>query len=250
MLETLCTDCARSSTKMGGALRWGKWAYRIALALYWLGALLGYGPGSGKLSWVVDFEIWFTNRFHTPDPIMFAFVSGLILSTWLIPDVWKWARRHLPITTRAKLSVSGPHLHKDPAYKSQNHWRMTVHNNGPAAAENVRLKLTTIAPRPKYPPWQADYPYPVVRVGSTADAPAYQINPDDGDNYEIVCGWKSGSAEFFTNLDTKASRSPIRIEADERWTLSYELTAKNADPMQFTLRMFVEGDEVQVVKEA
>jgi len=73
-------------------LPWIKWCWRIALALYWIAALLGYGPGAG-MTWLGDLETWL--RLQVPDPIVFAFVSGLILSAWIIPDVWKWSKKYL-----------------------------------------------------------------------------------------------------------------------------------------------------------
>ncbi len=47
------------------------------------------------MSWLVDIETWLTNR--VPDPILFAFITGLLFSTWLVPDLWPVAKRHLGI---------------------------------------------------------------------------------------------------------------------------------------------------------
>ena len=71
---------------MNGRFNWLIWIWRAALAIYWLAALLGYGSRASIMGWIVGPETWLTNR--VPDPIMFAFVTGLIISTWLVPSVW------------------------------------------------------------------------------------------------------------------------------------------------------------------
>lgn len=157
--------------------------------------------------------------------------------------------------TRAILSLSGPRLLKDPRYQSKNRWRMKVHNGGSVAARNVQMKLRSGATQPKDPAWSADYPYPVYRAGAIINAPEYinaaghQINPKDDEYYEIICGWKSEAGQFFTTLNTKGGgHNQIQIGSDERWRLRYEVTAENADPLHFTLQIFVESDEVKVVR--
>ena len=111
------------------------------------------------------------------------------------------------------------------------------------------MKLQSGNPAPKDARWSADYPYPVFSVGSVADSMPPQINPTDVQDYEITCGWKNAGTQFITTLNTKNStNNTILIEPDERWKLSYEVTAANADPVKFALELFVEGDDVKVVR--
>lgn len=144
--------------------------------------------------------------------------------------------------TRAIMSVSGPDLNY---YHPRNRWRMRVHNRGPAVAANVRMKLLQISPKPRYSPWQADYPYPVAIVGLTIDAPECRINPNDDAHYQVATGWQSGGGDYFTSIDTRTNE-PTRLELDERWTLSYEVTAGNAEAIAFSLRMFIENGQVKL----
>ena len=148
---------------------------------------------------------------------------------------------------RATLTVSGPHIFKDPNYLNQLRWRMKVHNSGPAAADNVQMKLKHGILEPKDPTWGADYPYPVIRVGSTIDAPEHKINPNDAENYEIICGWKSNSGSFFAMFDSR-SHSQIQFQPGERWEFLYEATSSNAQTIGFTLQIFIETDEVKVIR--
>ena len=53
------------------------------------------------MSGLVSFEVLLTN--HVPDPILFAFVTGLLISTVLIPEVWKRLRPHLEGPPKSKI---------------------------------------------------------------------------------------------------------------------------------------------------
>lgn len=73
------------------AFKIASWVWRIGIAAIWLSTFLGFpGPGMG---WLVDAEVWLTNR--VPDPILFAFLTGLLLSSWVVPAAWKILRRHI-----------------------------------------------------------------------------------------------------------------------------------------------------------
>ena len=78
---------------MGKVLFWANWVYRLGIGGSWLAMLLGYNFAGRPMNWLVSAEEWLTNR--TPDPIMFAFLTGLLLSTWVVPDIWKYAKRHI-----------------------------------------------------------------------------------------------------------------------------------------------------------
>ncbi|HEV2549830.1 MAG TPA: hypothetical protein VGU20_21130 [Stellaceae bacterium] len=181
-----------------------------------------------------------------------AFIlSAIVVVRLAFAPYWIYKEQESQIAAlrseRARLSESGPFPFRDSQYKNSTSWRINVHNGGPATADNVRVKLCSITPRPKS--WHPDCPYNVLAVGSAPDAGGSLINPNDSENYELVRGWKTESGElFFTNLDTRAGR-PIQIERGERWTLSYELNATNAvHPLKFTMGVFIEGDDVKVVR--
>jgi hypothetical protein len=156
----------------------------------------------------------------------------------------------------AVLSISGPHLLRDRNYKNKNQWRVTVHNAGPAAARNVQMKLRSGAEEPKDPRWSGDYPYPVSRVGTITNDPGHinvpgqQINANDDEMYEIVCGWETERGhQFFTDINTKGGgHNQIQINSNERWKLSYEVTAENASPIKFDLEIFIENDGVKAIR--
>jgi hypothetical protein len=154
---------------------------------------------------------------------------------------------------RTALSITGPDLFKDHKFRNKNHWRMTVHNAGPAAARNVQVKLRSGTPGPKDSNWAGDFPYAVYPVGTITNDPGQinavgrQINTNDDQSYEIACGWRSESGPFYTDINTKGGgHNIVRIDSDERWKLSYEVTAENALPIRFILELFIEDDEVKV----
>jgi hypothetical protein len=146
------------------------------------------------------------------------------------------------------LAVSGPHYLKESLYKDQNRWRIKIRNSGRVAATNPNMKLRSSRAGPKDPSWSADYPYPIVRVGHTLDEPAYQINPGDDEDFEVVLGWRNEAGQFFTQLSPKGSNRPILIEPNERWEFSYDVTATNAPTIVFTLQVFVEANEIKVAR--
>jgi hypothetical protein len=155
--------------------------------------------------------------------------------------------------TQPKLTISGPHLHNDRRFQNKKHWRMKVHNAGPAAVRNVLMKLRSGAPEPRDSNWTGDYPYAVYPVGTIKNDPGQissigrQINRNDDEGYEITCCWKAESGQFFTDINTKGGgHNTIQINLDERWKLSYEVTAENAAPTRFVLEIFIEDDEVTV----
>jgi hypothetical protein len=127
---------------------------------------------------------------------------------------------------------------------------MTVRNSGPVRAGNVQMRLRDIEPRPRYATWLADYPYSVSRVGVTGHAEC-KINPNDDETYEVIAGWRNQEGTIFTEgLDTKTTshKNHISIEPDECWELKYEVTAENADPVNFSLIMRLVNNAVVVRK--
>jgi hypothetical protein len=118
---------------------------------------------------------------------------------------------------------------------------MKVHNEGPAAAVNVQMRLCEIYPRPKYRPWGADYKYPVQLVG-IAGNPQFscRINQNDDAVFEIISGWPNNGDFYTRGLDTKTNDNPIHIENDERWVLKYDIISDNATSINFSVEMFVD----------
>jgi hypothetical protein len=131
--------------------------------------------------------------------------------------------------------------------------QLSADNVGPAAARNVQIKLRSGAPEPKDANWTGDYPYAVYPVGTIKNDPGHigsigrQINTNDDERYEITCCWKAESGQFFTDINTKGGgHNNIHINSDERWKLSYEVTAENTSPIRFVLEIFIDDDEVTV----
>jgi hypothetical protein len=147
----------------------------------------------------------------------------------------------------ARLAIKGPRFHQYPPDQSYttSFCRLAVHNRGPATAKNVRMRLLSIEPRPRHSSWLADYPYPVARVAQPVEAAACALDRDADELFQLACGWKNSRGEFMAGLDTKSAfHNPTLIEPDERWQLTYEVTADNAAAVTFLLEMFVDSGGV------
>jgi hypothetical protein len=143
--------------------------------------------------------------------------------------------------------MTGPYLHRDDI---TNHYRMVVENHGGSPAKNVKVLLSNIVPRPRYQPWKADYPYPVQRVGAPGSEHApCQIGPGLQERFEVISGWPNTEGMMFAGgLNTKSENwHPIHIQDDEHWTLTYEVTADNAETRHFSLTARIE-DKVVIVE--
>jgi hypothetical protein len=138
-----------------------------------------------------------------------------------------------------KLKVTGPYIFQD--HLAINHWRMKVHNEGPATAINVQMRLCDIDPRPKYRLWGADYRYPVQLVGIVGNPQfSCRINQNDDAAFEIVSGAPNNGDFYTKGLDTKTRDNPIPIESGERWVLKYDVITDNAKSINFSVEMFVD----------
>ncbi len=153
------------------------------------------------------------------------------VAVFILAVIWLYFSRG---KDRAKLYLSGPHLFREPRSKNENRWSMRVHNRGPAAARHVLVRMQS-ATTPQ-------------RFGRTqTSSPQRQFNPESHEDYEIVRGWETEDGKLNTSLNTKGGgHNDIYIEPDERWRLHYEVTSENADPVHFTLEIFVESNEVKV----
>jgi hypothetical protein len=228
---------------------------RLAGLAWWFGAALWayfwefvrslfYEQGSHMLTPFIH-SVSIDQILHWGPPLAFAGIGAFLF----------WKTRPSGAPQDATLSISGPHRFKESQYKNKNRWRMMVHNAGPAAARNVQMKLRSGAPEPKDSNWTGDYPYVVYPVGTITNDPGHissvarQINANDDERYEITCSWKAESGQFFTDINTKGGgHNNIQINSDERWKLSYEVTAENASPIRVVLEIFIEDDGVKVVR--
>jgi hypothetical protein len=156
-------------------------------------------------------------------------------------------RANAVLNQRATLAVAGPRRNR--ASSEFDKWRVTVHN-GSTPASNVKMRLIGISPRPRSAEWRAEYPYPIVRAEQTLDAPAAELNPGDSEDYDAVpASRSSATGQLSVHLNTKNLSDPrIAIEPDERWELHFEVTARNADAVQFMLVVYVDDGIVQVIR--
>ena len=216
----------------------------------WIAATLGGGGGAMTfLKAAIDgrspLDVWVFAVVVMAALVLIVYLSISILEKYKKSDP---RVKSVPGTgieqTRAVISISGPHILRDTRYKYQSQWRMKIHNAGPATAINPQMKLRSGNPGPNDAGWSADYPYPIARVGHTLDEPEYQINPGDDEDFEVVKGWKSESGQLFVTLSPKNNFRPITILPGERWNFSYQITSKNAPPINFTLQIFVDADEI------
>lgn len=226
---------------------------RLALALLVLAAdavaFLGWSlTVPSALNWVagvaVSLDLWLINNAAYPGLFLLGLIGTTLLAFPELAAGIMWVRSK---TEPPRLRVSGPYLHPD---RAERHYRMIVTNAGGEIAANVQVLLRGIAPRPRHQAWRAEYPYPMSRVTTASgheQAPC-NIGSDREETFEVFAGWKSAEGPMLCgSLDTKADRpSPVPIEEDERWALSYEVVADNARPVGFALEASVEGNTLVV----
>lgn len=92
-----------------------EWAISIGALLLWTTIACGFIPGFAAL---VDGEVWLTN--HATDPILLAFVSGLLLATLAAPSLWadvgSLLKRGVTFFAAQKKHISIPrHVAHEPA---------------------------------------------------------------------------------------------------------------------------------------
>src|SRR3984893_5857738 len=166
-------------------------------------------------------------------------VGSVLLLTLAWSDKWtsKLARLYNLIKgLKTVLEVSGPNFLRD--HLGRDRWRFRVYNHGPATAHNVQMQLRDVDPRPKYDRWQADYPYPVSRVGKTLNEPPSRINIGDEENYEVWT-WLGSDGNHYASIDTRDKVNQTAIESSEVLELEYDVTAENADRVCFSMQMSV-----------
>jgi len=205
--------------------------------------LCGFAKGLlGKLGFAQSFiNLPDACFFGAPTWAPYAAAAGCIVAgiLWLY-----WPEQR---ADAARLRIAGPRLHQYPPHKTHTtHFcRMRIHNRGPAIAHNVQIRLVNIVPRPRHASWAADYPYPVARAGHPIEAPGCELSRGADVLFQVASAWKNSRGQFLAGLDTKSGfHNPTPIEPDERWEMTYEVTADNAKPLKFLLEMLIQGDAV------
>jgi hypothetical protein len=112
-------------------------------------------------------------------------------------------------------------------------------------------RLVNIVPRPRHASWAADYPYPVARAGHPIEAPGCELNRGADVLFQVASAWRNSRGQFLAGLDTKSGfHNPTPIDPDERWQMTYEVTADNAKPLKFLLEMLVQGEAVAMKRKS
>jgi hypothetical protein len=219
--------------------KWVRWALSALLFVIGIGAFVQWPfkvpSGLDALhDLAFDAELWLVNHVELPALFTLFMMIGVLL---LFPDLMRVinALQGLP-----HLHVTGPYLYRDDII---NHHRVVIENHGGNPAENVEVQLVDVVPRPRAQRWKADYPYRVQRVGATgSDQAPCRIGPGMHERFEVISGWPNKEGLMFAGgLSTKGEyRDPLNIQDDERWTLTYEVTADNAELRRFALTAHVE----------
>jgi len=124
-------------------------------------------------------------------------------------------------------------------------WRLTVANRGSAAACNVKMRLCNIVPRPQYAVWQAVYPYAAKNALGRYEC---GISPNDKEYYDLLSSWPNGEGKLIIGGLDPQSEWPVKIyvEPTEKWELQYEITADNAQPVLFSLLMYIAANTIVI----
>jgi hypothetical protein len=221
--------------------------------------------------------VWFIAGREAAGHEMAATLAAAIAVALVFPVVYVWkflaapAKMHAELASGLKAAKqTRTHLQvRHGQYRPYNlnrhgffEWyhRIGVYNAGSAVAGNVKVSLLT-ATKPRYP-IRNDFPYRVVRVGTdwrvgtgmaTIQIEDVDINPGEEELYEVMNTWVSSDGRrLIGKIDTKPDGKHYYwgIEPDERWELQYEVTAANADPVRFTLGVFVRDDALIVERTA
>jgi hypothetical protein len=168
-----------------------------------------------------------------------GFFGGLLWFFW--PNIFPAAD-----LTRTTLEALGPRRHPrgDTRFYM---WVIDIKNLGPVAAQNVVVRLRSVAPKPRYQLWAEGYPYIVERLGFGVLSHGSGINPGDDETFHILTGWPNNGDFYTKGLNTRGGDNPIKIERDEMWVLEYEVTAANADKIQFQVRVWLDADNRAVM---
>jgi hypothetical protein len=135
---------------------------------------------------------------------------------------------------------------------SRSCWQIVIRNEGPAEANNLRVRLLRIEPRPK--DWSGcDFPYDVPRANVWRLAGwvsiKFDLNPASEEVFQPFRSWRSSVGPLVVvGLDARdvadLNGMAAPTQADESWYLTYEASAANAEPLRFHLRVYVENENV------
>jgi hypothetical protein len=209
----------------------------IAEAAIWVAPSLGMTIDASELMTTLRSPAFLT-----------ALVGAVILFRLVCAQYWVWTEEHNARTKAesqvaelsqryVQLSVSDPYSVPNPSSGGIS-WMIKIRNAG-ASAANVHMNLCDIFPRPKSQFWDASYPYRIVQAGRTLESNECHIHRGGDAIFELTNVWPAAhNSGFITTLNTRPGSHQVKIEPDEQWEkMEYALTAENADPLNFILRM-------------
>jgi len=156
-----------------------------------------------------------------------------------LPDISEFEKI---IETKQKskqlLEISGPFFVPKSLREGDGDWRITVHNKTDVTVKNVQVKLTDIKPPPRDHSFRWDYPHIV--------SPSQDIHPKDNDLFQIFSCWPMDGYFNVRGIDKRENGNwPIRLELNERWELTYQITAEDMEqPIVYLVEVFTEGNTV------
>jgi hypothetical protein len=113
------------------------------------------------------------------------------------------------------------------------------------------MQLIKIDPNPKCNPSLGDKcPLKVTMSSSIYDARPSNLSKDQSTNFvlfRVHQGAYLATGMPISNLDTEPERD-VTIEIGDSWSLTYHISAENADPIYFTLAMRRKEDGLETIE--
>ncbi len=133
------------------------------------------------------------------------------------------------------------------------HIRFELYNSWSIAAENVKVFLKEITPKPRDSNFRADYPFRVRRhsESSVADGDGCRVNPRNKELFEILKFWISSELRLMVDgIDTKrvGNLGWFGIEEGEQWQMKYEITCASRDPQALVFSARCERHTITVTR--
>ena len=134
---------------------------------------------------------------------------------------------------------------------NREHYRLGIYNYGPDVANNVKVWLDDITPRPRDPRFDvySDFPYSRQPVGEeTGDR---NINPNDEMLFQIVSWWVGGQSpqaglQIGNLMVDNLGPTSFLIEPDEQWNLYLRVSSGNYGQHRAILVMYVDEGAVRL----
>ena len=230
------------------------WLYVQALGRHWIGLVTGPVATLMLLIWQQFAKIAIPN-----------WVFWVVLATGIpIAGFLAWREEHQAVqgltkkpTLQLRFLQQEPYLlqHRFPCY------RVGVYNSGPAPAENVKVSLESIQPRPRDRQFRGGFPHHVgFRVDEYITSAGVQqmagrtINGGEEEYFELAKTWRSSDGRrIVTGLDgfEELAQGSLRhwriaMEDDECWNLELRISAANADRQTVGLRVSPVGDHLNI----